>query len=168
MRNIELKVQHPNLAHARAAAVAFGARAVWNRPQRDTYFAVPGLRLKVREMPDAAELILYRRADGTRPRPSTYELLPLRDAAAAIALLRAVWLPAGVIEKTRELWMWRNVRIHLDRVAGLGTFVELEGVVAPPVDEARTRGHVDRVIAAMDLRACTAVPESYRDLGTRV
>ena len=31
-----------------------------------------------------------------------------------------------VVEKARRLLMWRNVRIHVDRVAGLGDFVELE------------------------------------------
>ena len=33
---------------------------------------------------------------------------------------------ANQARKTRQLWMYENVRIHLDEVAGLGTFVEFE------------------------------------------
>jgi predicted adenylyl cyclase CyaB len=33
------------------------------------------------------------------------------------------------VEKTRRLLLWRHTRIHLDRVEGLGSFLELETVV---------------------------------------
>lgn len=167
MQNIELKVRHPDLARVRTAAAALGARYTWTRTQRDTYYAVRSARLKVREMPDRAELIWYQRPDGTSPRPSHYTLQPLRDAAAARALLAALYPPAGVVEKVRELWLWRNVRVHLDTVQGLGTFVELEGVVGPDVDEAASRAHVDTAIAALALDRCAPVPQSYGDLVVR-
>lgn len=33
------------------------------------------------------------------------------------------------VEKRRSLWMYKNTRIHLDKVKHLGTFLELETVV---------------------------------------
>ena len=33
-----------------------------------------------------------------------------------------------VVEKRRHLLLWKTVRIHLDEVTGLGSFVELEAV----------------------------------------
>lgn len=164
MRNIELKVRYEDLAAARRAAQACGARHVWTRKQRDTYFLVPGARCKVREMPGRAEIILYHRPDETRARACEYEIVPVRDGAGARALLGAAWPAGAVVDKTRELWRWRNVRIHLDRVVGLGTFVELEGVVGAEVDDARTQEHVTRVIAGLGLDAHEAVPRSYGDL----
>lgn len=164
MRNIELKVRHPRLDAARAAVATLGAQHTWTRTQRDTYFLVPGARLKVREMPESAEVIFYRRADGTSPRPSEYEIVPVRDARAACAVLAAVCPPGPVVEKMRELWLWRDVRIHLDTVAALGTFVELEGVIRPPDDDATMHARVDAVIAALELSGEEAVPVSYCDL----
>jgi predicted adenylyl cyclase CyaB len=45
----------------------------------------------------------------------------------------------GVVEKRREVYLWHNVRIHLDEVTGLGTFIEFEAVLGPEVDDARGR-----------------------------
>jgi adenylate cyclase, class 2 len=33
-----------------------------------------------------------------------------------------------VVDKRREIWYDGNVKIHLDRVEGLGTFVEIEAI----------------------------------------
>jgi adenylate cyclase class IV len=49
----------------------------------------------------------------------------LRAARASVPGAR------GQIRKRRELWMWQNVRIHLDEVEGRGVFVEFEAVMQP-------------------------------------
>lgn len=168
MQNIELKVRHQDLGAVREAARRLGAHHEWTRTQKDTYFAVPDARLKVREMPTEAEIIFYRRSDATTPRPSTYTLVPVGDPGAACALLGELWAEAGVVEKQRELWLWHNVRIHLDTVTGLGTFVELEGVIGPDADASVSRTRVDRAIEALGLAGGEPVPASYRDLITAV
>ena len=38
------------------------------------------------------------------------------------------------VEKSRRLLLWRNVRIHLHEVPGLGSFIELEAVAEPDSD----------------------------------
>lgn len=46
------------------------------------------------------------------------------------AALAAVLGITVVVSKTRQLFVFEGVRIHLDRVDGLGEFIDLEGVAA--------------------------------------
>jgi len=163
-QNIELKVRHPDLVAARAAAKALDAEYTWTRTQRDSYFAVTGARLKIREMPGETELIAYWRSDAGSARESNYQIWPIADATHTQRIFQNLWPVACVVEKTRELWMWHNVRIHIDTVKDLGTFVELEGVVTKEVGAGLSRHRVDTVIAALGLDRCEAVPQSYSDL----
>jgi adenylate cyclase class IV len=42
----------------------------------------------------------------------------------------------------REIYLYHNVRIHLDEVEDLGTFLEFEAVLGPNVDDALGRAQV--------------------------
>jgi len=81
----------------------------------------------------------------------------LRTAAALIAEIR----------KVRTLLMRRNVRLHLDRVEGLGSFGEIEAVVA--VDEAPElyRAEVDGMLAALEVIPADLISVSYFELINR-
>lgn len=129
-RNIELKARCKSLSAAREAARAMGAEQAGILEQRDTYFVAKHGRLKLRETSGKpAELIAYARDNAAAVRGSDYQLVSVPDPAALIAALTAALGLRGAVIKRRELWMWQGVRIHLDEVAGLGTFVELEAVM---------------------------------------
>jgi homotetrameric cytidine deaminase len=55
------------------------------------------------------------------------------------------------------------VRIHLDRVRGLGSFVELEGVAEPGSDLSAERRRVDALADALGIGPDRIVAESYSD-----
>jgi len=96
----------------------------------DTYFAVPKGRLKLRvEAPGDAMLVRYQREDVAGARESLYEVTPVADAAATLAALAARHGVRSRVEKSRTLYLLENVRIHLDEVVGLGTFIEFEAVM---------------------------------------
>jgi adenylate cyclase, class 2 len=131
-RNIELKARCKSLSAAREAARAMGAEFAGMLEQRDTYFVARQGRLKLRETSGKpAELIAYARNDAAAVRASDYQLVSIPDPAALRAAMTAALGVRGAVVKRRELWVWQGVRIHLDDVAGLGTFIELEAVMGP-------------------------------------
>ncbi|MGK3856667.1 class IV adenylate cyclase, partial [Enterococcus faecium] len=81
-------------------------------------------RLKLREIDgQAAVLIWYDRPDHDAARLSKYHLVPVADPAALKAALTDALGVRGEVRKRREIYLWHNVRIHLDEVAGLGSFL---------------------------------------------
>ena len=79
--------------------------------------------------PDDGHLIHYRRDDLAGPKRSDYEIAKTEDPESMRAMLSQIMGAWVEVEKTRQVWLWENVRIHLDDVKGLGQFVELEAVM---------------------------------------
>ena len=114
--------------------------------QRDTYFRARSGRLKLREEePGGAVLIQYDRPDAADARESRYRLTRVQDPDDLRASLDAALGTLVVVDKERHLLLWDGVRIHLDTVDGLGSFVELEGVAPPESDLGPEREKVARL-----------------------
>lgn len=173
-RNIELKARCADLAAARAASERSGARFVHVEEQRDTFFQAAQGRLKLRERTwrnghgavdrSEAELIAYRREDVAGARESRYTVVPTPDPTLLTAALASTLGIRGVVAKRRELWMLHNVRIHLDAVEGLGSFVEFEAVLFEGETEAVAHARVAGLQAALGIGAADVVPVAYADL----
>ena len=133
MRNLEVKAFDPDPAATVRACERLGAVEQGVLEQRDTYFRVGTGRLKLREEGGAAELVFYERPETTGVRESRCERIPV-DPALGPVLFRALSV-VGVVEKTRRLFLYRGVRIHLDEVESLGSFVELEAVLPEAREE---------------------------------
>jgi adenylate cyclase class IV len=163
-RNIEAKWRHPRLEDGRTRALSLGAREAGHLEQRDTFFVAPRGRLKLREFGDgSAELIAYQRPDSGAARESNYVLCAAPEPRVlADALTHALGL-VGVVVKKRELLLFEHTRIHLDRVDGLGSFIELETVVTTQTD-AEACNELDRIAAALALDPAERVAVAYIDL----
>jgi predicted adenylyl cyclase CyaB len=164
-RNVEVKARLSGLDAARGTAAALGARFAWIDEQVDRYYQVGEHgRVKLRTCGRApAELIRYTRPETAGVRASEYEVLPVRDTAAQACLVPKT-PPVVVVRKCRELWLLDNVRIHLDTVDGLGTFLELEAVVDATHDEVRCREQVGRMLPAFGVGDADCLRASYSDL----
>jgi homotetrameric cytidine deaminase len=130
--NVELKARDadPDATAARCAALGAEDRGVLD--QRDTYFAARDGRLKLREQdPGDDELIAYRRPDAADAGESSYIRTVTAEPHALREALQTALGTTVVVAKRRRLFVWENVRIHLDEVAQLGSFIELEAIVAP-------------------------------------
>ena len=164
-RNLELKARDRDPARSLAACEALGAEDKGTLTQRDTYFAVPRGRLKLREERDApATLIAYERPDLLGNKESLYRLVEVPEPEAMRGALESVLGITAVVEKTRRLFLHGGVRIHLDHVEGLGDFVEFEGVAGDGDDPARFAALLGVLRRALDIREEDLVSRSYSDL----
>jgi adenylate cyclase, class 2 len=164
-RNLELKARTADLAAARDVCRRLGARPPEMQRQTDTYFRVPHGRLKLREIEDRpAVLIWYDRPDREAARGSDYHLVPVEAADLLKAALTAALGVRGTVCKRREIHLWHNVRIHLDEVEGLGTFLEFEAVLSPADDEATAAARLARFREAFGIRPDDLVASSYAEL----
>jgi len=166
--NLEVKAVDPDPEATAQACLELGAADAGLLRQRDTYFAVRSGRLKLREDlgEGAAELIYYERPSVSGVRRSTYRRIPLTAPAEVREVLSAALGVRGVVEKTRRLFLFENVRIHLDEVARLGTFVELEAVLASPAgtESREERAALSRVVEALRIHERETAAGSYVDL----
>jgi adenylate cyclase class IV len=182
-RNIELKARLANLALAHDVAQSLGAQLHDSEGQRDTYFPVVAGRLKLRQRwagnpaqaLDASadhvegrtrtgQLIWYHRTDEARARPSDYSLVEVPDAGTLHALLAGALGVVVEVTKLRAIYLFNNVRIHLDQVAALGTFLEFEAIVDRECDEQAAEAKIRTLRAAFQLTDESLLSQGYSDL----
>lgn len=164
-RNVEIKARCPDLDRARRVAEQLGAQSGGVLRQRDTYFHVSRGRLKLRETAgDAAVLIAYSRPDASEARTSRYYLVPAADPESLAAALQAALGIRCVVEKRRELFLYHNVRIHLDDVTGLGTFLEFEAVLTPGDCESDAHKLLADLRRSFGIKDDVLLAGSYADL----
>jgi predicted adenylyl cyclase CyaB len=164
-RNLERKARYVDLAAAHGAVAGQGARFDSEGSQTDTYFHVPHGRLKLREINgQTATLIAYDRADQQGSRLSAYYLVPVPDPIALKAALASALGVRGVVQKRRAIYLWHNVRIHLDEVEALGTFVEFEAVLGPSEDAVTAEKRLEDLGRALALDPSQYLATSYADL----
>jgi homotetrameric cytidine deaminase len=164
-RNVELKAHDPDPGRTLERALAAGAEERGLLRQRDTYFGVAHGRLKLREEdPGGATLIAYERPDAASERVSDYRLVPVAEPGPLRDALAAANGVAVVVVKQRRLLLWEEtVRIHLDEVRGLGSFLELEAVAPPGSDLTRERAQVARLRELLEIPDDALVEGSYAD-----
>ncbi len=163
-RNVELKATDPDPERSLAICLELGAEDRGVLAQRDTYFRVASGRLKLREeQPGGVALIAYQRPDAAAARESRYRIAPVEDGEALREALDAALGTLVVVDKQRRLLVWEGVRIHLDRVEGLGSFLELEGVAPAGSDLEPERARVARLGDALGLDERRILPDSYSD-----
>ena len=163
MRNVELKCRLLDPERAAELSRELGARHVATLEQRDTYYETEAGRLKRRECGGReTEWIAYSRGDSSSARASDYELFDAREAARRYDLttLRS-W---AVVRKRRELWLAGEVRIHLDRVDGLGDFLEFEALVNERQNEPDARRALEALHKTLEPVLGAPCPGSYSDM----
>ncbi len=165
MQNVELKARCADLRRAAAIARRLGAVRQWQRHQVDTYFTAGSGRLKVRRVSgQPAELIAYWRPDVAAARTSDYLVCPVPDGRQLCRTLAMALEQRLVVAKTRTLYLLGNVRIHLDRVKGLGSFIEFEAVLSRAKEVPAARKKLDELCSHFGISPADLIAGSYADL----
>ena len=164
-RNIEIKARIASIDAVMPRARALASGEAQLIAQDDTFFAVPHGRLKLREFADgSAELIHYHRADTVDAKLSDYRRVPVSDAAALREALERALGRLGRVRKQRWLLLAGQTRIHLDRVEGLGEFMELEVVLRDEQSIADGVRIADQLMHELGLARAERIAGAYLDL----
>ena len=126
--NVEIKARCSDIGGIRSILEEKGAEFRGIDHQTDTYFIVPRGRLKLREGNIENNLIHYERNDVSGPKASRvrlHEVAPSSRPDVKDILLNALGQDI-VVQKEREIYFIDNIKIHLDSVMGLGTYLEIE------------------------------------------
>ncbi|MDR3099848.1 MAG: class IV adenylate cyclase [Paraburkholderia sp.] len=165
-RNIEIKARarHFDALRERAAQLAPDAPLIFR--QQDFFYDVPRGRLKLRQFDDGTppELIFYQRDDRDGPKASYYTRSPVTNAEAMHSLLATALTTRGIVSKERHVYLAGRTRIHLDRVDGLGDFVELEVVLGPEDDEQGGQAEARAMFEQLGVEESDLVAVAYVDL----
>jgi adenylate cyclase class IV len=167
-RNVEIKARVEDVAafERRAAEVADGPATTIE--QCDTFLETSRGRLKVREFRDGSgELIHYERRDGAGPETSVYLIARTPEAEALKGVLARALGVRGTVRKRRRLYVCGQTRIHVDRVEGLGNFMELEVVLNERQTPADGRAIAESLMRALGVGSRHLVEAAYVDLLAR-
>jgi adenylate cyclase class IV len=164
-RNIEIKARVENIDLILPKAAALADQGPIEIIQDDTFFACESGRLKLRAFTAGeGELIFYRRENRKGPKESFYLVAPTKCPGILCETLTQAYGQAGRVRKKRLLYLKGRTRIHLDRVEGLGDFLELE-VVLDEGEKTETGEAVAReLMTALDIPPDQLIEGAYIDL----
>jgi predicted adenylyl cyclase CyaB len=130
-RNIEIKARVDNIEAIAVVAASLANTVPVEIYQDDTFFQCKTGRLKLRAFSEnQGELIFYNRPDHAGPKECFYVRSQTTEPTSLREALSLAYSQAGRVRKKRMLYLIGKTRIHLDRVEGLGDFLELEVVLS--------------------------------------
>jgi predicted adenylyl cyclase CyaB len=145
-----------------------GARFSSKELQTDIFFKVKDGRLKLRKISDSKSLLIpYLRADKKGPTKSDYTLLDVKEPEKTEKLLTRILGIDRSVEKERSIYLFENVRIHLDTVKDLGTFIEFEAVVDDEKELDIEKDKIDQLIRYFGIEKKDLIADAYVDLLTK-
>ena len=166
-RNVEIKARVADLAPVEARARAIATAGPTDIAQDDTFYRCERGRLKLRRFADGrGELIHYDRADAEGPKLSDYVIAPTAEPGKLHEALSRSNGVLGRVVKRRRLYLVDQTRIHLDRVEGLGEFVELEVVLRDDETERQGEATAHRILHELGIDRSQLVRGAYFDLLT--
>jgi adenylate cyclase class 2 len=124
--NIEIKARcfHPEMVEA--FLFSHNARFAGTDHQKDVYFNVSKGRLKLRQGDIENNLIYYNRSDQKAPKQSEFSLSAVINPSSLQTVLSKALGIKVIVEKKRKIFFLDDIKIHLDEISALGSFIEIE------------------------------------------
>ncbi|HPG11135.1 MAG TPA: class IV adenylate cyclase [Chitinophagaceae bacterium] len=163
--NVEIKAKCSDPDFVRTYLNKAGADFKGTDLQTDTYFKVPTGRLKIREGNIENSLIYYQREDNAGPKNSHFHLIKLDNPSGLKEILVQTMGVKVIVQKAREIYYIRNVKFHIDKVDGLGSFLEIEaGNILADLNEQELAAQCNHYLKEFKVREADLIKESYSDI----
>jgi predicted adenylyl cyclase CyaB len=160
-QNLEVKIKFDSFHDIKKTLEMIGARFTSTLNQKDIYYKNSKGLLKLRIENGRETLIQYKRNENSINRWSTYNLLEFSRGNAK-RFFRNVFEIETVVEKKRLLYMYKNTRVHLDKIRHLGNYLELETLVINGKNDAKNR--FNEIVHLLKLDLHKQIKKSNRDL----
>ena len=130
--------------------------------QKDIYYSIDRGRLKLRIIDSKiGNLIYYDRKEYNKKRVSNYIISATKNFKELDEILRKLFDIFIIVDKRREIYTYDNVRIHLDKVRKLGSFLEIE-VIYDSLKDAKKI--MNDLVNFLKLNENDFIKDSYSDL----
>lgn len=164
-RNVEIKARASDFQKQKQIAQNLSSADAEIQHQEDIFFRVPAGRLKLRLFAKGSgTLIQYHRKDALVPTESRYQLVHTDDPAGlkqALTTALGVW---AEVRKERSIYITGQTRIHLDRVEGLGNFIELEVVLERNEPLSHGTAIAEEFMRKLGIKKDDLIEKAYADL----
>ncbi len=155
---IEAKAYAKNLKVIEEKIINIGAKLVWQGKQVDTYYNHPNRNfaetdeaLRVREEEDKAVLTYKGPKIDTLTKTREEIKVQLKDTSSIKELLKRLgFKEVGVVKKHRMKFFLDEFKICLDKVEGLGEFVEIEAASHSKESNAKVTALRNRILKTFD------------------
>lgn len=161
-KNYEIKCRISN--DRELVALLRAQRKYYHRKENqvDIYYKVKKGRLKLRIINFSyGSLIGYDRDERNDMRISRYDVVSTSEFGELRDIMNHHFRVLATVEKARDIFVRKNVRIHIDNVKKLGTFLEIE-IMYDNFAEARKQ--MNELIKELKLNRKHFIKKSYSDL----
>lgn len=161
-KNLEIKIKLDNTSQINSIRNSLSKYSRSVEKQIDIYYKVSKGRLKLRIINDKeGSLILYNRVEKKGKRISHYTISKTKDFKELDFILTRQFDTLIKVIKKREIYILKNVRVHLDKVSGLGNYLEIEIIYS---DLMKAKKQMAELIKLLHLDEKKFIKNSYSDL----
>ena len=160
--NIEMKARYINPSYVRSVLKRLKADFKGTDHQIDTYFKINNGRLKLRQGKIENNLIFYKRDNKKGPKKADVILYEVKDNEIKNILEKSLGILCTV-DKKREIYYIDNVKFHIDKVKGLGNFIEIESKSGSRSKSAMLK-QVRHYMKLFRIKEMDLVKNSYSDM----
>jgi len=163
-RNIEIKARIPDIKATFIRVAEIADQGPIEISQDDFFFSCPNGRLKLRILSHGkGRLIFYKRQDRHGPKECFYVISETKSPESLLKVLSLAFGQKGHVKKHRTLYISGRTRIHIDRVDGLGDFLELEVVLNEGEDLKTGTAEADELLERLGVSREQLVEGAYVD-----
>lgn len=161
-KNLEIKYKPGNLIEISYITGLLKNYSHTTEKQTDIYYKTVRDRLKLRIINETeGSLILYNRAEKKNKRISKYTISKTKDFRELDFILRKQFRVLVTVIKKREIYIRKNIRVHIDTVKGLGKFIEIEIIYD---DISKAKDIMNNLVTELNLDENKFIKVSYSDL----